>query len=178
MDLVLHPYASAYEIYVDNVILGHVFPPALPFSPVSTIPPMLHTHSFTYHPRCIMFLSQYFSFPCQYHSTNTPYPFIHLPPTLYNIFLPVFLSSSVSIIPPVLHTHLRLSSIFSEGQAVISMRTVKERISVWDIGGTGYKRTSITFFQAICALMHIVLALEVLEKKHVSRHICTDGQQF
>ena len=34
---------------------------------------MLHTHSFTYHPRYIMFLSQYLAFPCQYHSTNTPY---------------------------------------------------------------------------------------------------------
>jgi len=32
---------------------------------------------------------QYFSFPCQYHSTNAPYSFIHLPPTLYNVFLPV-----------------------------------------------------------------------------------------
>jgi len=57
-------------------------------SPVSIIPPMLHTHSFIYHPRCIMFFSQHFSFPCHYHSTNAPYSFIHLPPTLYNVFLP------------------------------------------------------------------------------------------
>jgi hypothetical protein len=28
-------------------------------------------------------------FPCQYHSTNAPYSFIHLPPTLYNVFLSV-----------------------------------------------------------------------------------------
>ena len=28
-------------------------------------------------------------FPCQYHSTIAPYSFIHLPPTLYNVFLPV-----------------------------------------------------------------------------------------
>jgi len=28
------------------------------------------------------------AFPCQYHSTNAPYSFIHLPSTLYNIFLP------------------------------------------------------------------------------------------
>jgi hypothetical protein len=28
-------------------------------------------------------------FPCQYHSTNAPYSFIHLPPTLCNVFLPV-----------------------------------------------------------------------------------------
>jgi hypothetical protein len=32
-------------------------------SPVSTIPPMLHSHSFTYHPHYIMFLPQHFSFP-------------------------------------------------------------------------------------------------------------------
>jgi len=44
-------------------------------------------------------------FPCQYHSTNAPYPFIHLPPTLYNVSLPVLQISPVSIIPPTLHTH-------------------------------------------------------------------------
>ena len=36
-----------------------------------------------------MFFSQYFSFPSQYHSSNSPYSFIHLPPTLYKVFLPV-----------------------------------------------------------------------------------------
>jgi len=56
---------------------------------VSIIPPMLHTHSFNYHQRCIIFFSHYFSFACQYHSTNVPYSFIHLPPTFYNVFLPV-----------------------------------------------------------------------------------------
>jgi hypothetical protein len=49
------------------------FSPSTPISPVSIIPPTLHTHSFAYHRRCIMFFSQYFSFPCQYHSTNAPY---------------------------------------------------------------------------------------------------------
>ena len=44
-------------------------------------------------------------FPCQYHSTIAPYSFIHLPPTLYNVFLPVLQFSPVSIIPPLLHTH-------------------------------------------------------------------------
>jgi hypothetical protein len=44
-------------------------------------------------------------FPCQYHSTNAPYAFIHLPPTLYNVFLPVLQFSPLSIIPPILHTH-------------------------------------------------------------------------
>ena len=43
--------------------LYKVFLPELQFSPVSIIPPLLHTHSFIYHPRCIMFFSQYFSFP-------------------------------------------------------------------------------------------------------------------
>jgi len=33
---------------------------------------MLRTHSFIYHQSCIMFFSQYFSFPRQYHSTYTP----------------------------------------------------------------------------------------------------------
>ena len=88
------------------------FSPRTSVSPVSTIPPLLQTHSSTYHPRCIMFFSQHFSFPlsvsfhhrsitihpptthttsvfpCQYHSTIAPYSSIHLPPTLYNVFLP------------------------------------------------------------------------------------------
>jgi len=67
--------------------LYNVSLPVLQLSPVSIIPPMLH--SFIYHPHYIMLLSQYFSFPCQYHSTNIPYPFIYLPPTLYNVSLPV-----------------------------------------------------------------------------------------
>ena len=52
-----------------------------------------------------MFLSQYFSFLCQYHSTIVPYSSIHLPPTLYNVFLSVFRPSPVSIIPPILLAH-------------------------------------------------------------------------
>jgi len=44
-------------------------------------------------------------FPCQYHSTIALYSFIHVPPTLYNVFLPVRLISPVSIIPPLLYTH-------------------------------------------------------------------------
>ena len=104
---------------------------ALQFSTVSIIPPLLNTHSFIYHPRCIIFSSQHFSFPlsvsfhhcsiliqtstthtvqcfspstsvfpCQYHSTIAPYSFIHLPPTLCNVFLPALQFSPVSIIPP------------------------------------------------------------------------------
>ena len=48
-------------------------------------------------------------FPCHYHSTISPNSFTHLPPTLYNIFLPALQFSPVSIIPPLLHTH---SSIY------------------------------------------------------------------
>jgi hypothetical protein len=77
------------------------FSPRTSVSPVSIIPPLLHTHSDIYHQRCIMLLSQYFSFPCQYHSTNAPYSFIHLPPTLYNVSLPVLQFPPVSIIPPI-----------------------------------------------------------------------------
>jgi hypothetical protein len=69
------------------------FSPSTSVSPVSIIPPLLHTHSSIYHRRCIMFFSQYFSFPCQYHSTIAPYSFIHLPPTLRNVFLPVLSNS-------------------------------------------------------------------------------------
>jgi len=76
------------ETCVLTVALGQISLPVLQFSPVSIIPPLLHTHSFIYHPHCIMFFSQYFSFSCQYHSTIAPYSFIHLPPILNNIFLP------------------------------------------------------------------------------------------
>ena len=54
---------------------------------------------------CDRLFSQYFFFPCQYHSNDASYPFIHLPPTLYNVSLPVLQFSPVSIIPPMLHTH-------------------------------------------------------------------------
>ena len=58
------------------------FSPSTSVSPVSIIQPMLHSHSFIYHPSSIKFFSQHFSFPCQYHSTNAPYSFPHLQPTL------------------------------------------------------------------------------------------------
>jgi len=128
--------SSLCESVADGGALGELFLPGLQFSLVSIIPPLLHTLSSIYHPRCIMLFSQYFSFPlsvsfhhcsipihpstthalqcfspstsvflCQYHCTIAPYPFIHLPPMLYNVFLPVLQFSSVNIIPPLLHTH-------------------------------------------------------------------------
>jgi hypothetical protein len=56
--------------------LYNVFLPVLQF-PLSVSFHQCSTHSFIYHRRCIMFFSHYFSFPCQYHSTNAPYSFIH-----------------------------------------------------------------------------------------------------
>ena len=81
--------------------------PSTSVSPDSIIPPMPHTHSFIYHRLCILFFSQYFSFPCQFHSTNAPYSFIHLPPTLYTVFLPVLqfpLSVSFYQRPTLIHS--------------------------------------------------------------------------
>ena len=50
------------EIVVHKVAIGQFFLPVFQFSPVSIIPPLLHTHPSIYHPHCIMFFSQYFSF--------------------------------------------------------------------------------------------------------------------
>ena len=52
--ILIHSYTT-YAVYC--------FLPVLQFSPVSIIPPLLHTHSSIYNPHCIMFFSQYFSFP-------------------------------------------------------------------------------------------------------------------
>jgi len=54
-------------------------------------------------------------FPCQYHSTNVPYLFIHLPPTLYNVSLPLLQFSPASVIPPLLQTHLHLHNAITRG---------------------------------------------------------------
>ena len=65
---------------VDRVAVGQFSLGLLHFTRVSTIPPMLHTHSFTYNPRYIMFPSQYFSFPLSvpFHQCSIP---IHSPTT-------------------------------------------------------------------------------------------------
>jgi len=75
-----HSTNAPYQFIHLPPTLYNVSLPALQFSPVSTIPPMLHTHSFTYHPHYIIFLSQYFSFPLSVplHQCSTP---IHSPTT-------------------------------------------------------------------------------------------------
>jgi hypothetical protein len=94
-------------IYGRQSNIGTGFSPSSSVSPVSIIPTMLHTHSYIYHQRCIMFFSQYFSFPCQYHSNNAPYSFIHLSPTLYNVSLPVLqFPLSVSFHQCSIHTYI------------------------------------------------------------------------
>jgi len=69
-----HIRAFHFSFMVDKVTQGEVFLPRLQFSPVSTIPPLLHTHPSIYHPRCIMFFSQYLSFPLSvpFHHCTTP----------------------------------------------------------------------------------------------------------
>ena len=108
--------------------------PVHQFSPVCIIPPLFHIHSFIYHWRCIMLFSQYISLPLSVSFPIAPYSsiyhprsikffsqyfsfpplsvsfphcsiFIHLPPTLYNAFLPILQFSPVSIIRPLLHIH-------------------------------------------------------------------------
>jgi len=65
---------------VGRVAVGQFSLCLLQFSPVRIIPPMLQTHSFTYHPHYIMFLSQYFSFQLSvsFHQCSIP---IHSPTT-------------------------------------------------------------------------------------------------
>jgi hypothetical protein len=41
------PVYVGFVVY--KVVLRQVFLPVLQFSPVTTIPPMLHTHLFTFH---------------------------------------------------------------------------------------------------------------------------------
>ena len=74
------PHNAPYPFIHLPPTLYNVSLPVLQFSPVSTIPPMLNTHSFTYHPRYIMFLSQHFSFPLSvpFHHCSIP---IHSPTT-------------------------------------------------------------------------------------------------
>ena len=111
------PSTSVFPCQYNSTIAPHssihlpptmykVFLPVFQVSTVSIIPPLLHTHPSIYHPCCIKFFSPSTSvFPCQYHSTIAPHSSIHLPPTLYNVFLPVLQFSPVSNIPPLLHTH-------------------------------------------------------------------------
>ena len=59
----ISPYSSIHPSIHLPSTLYNIFLPVIRFTPVSIIPPLLHTYPFIYHPHCIMFFSQYFSFP-------------------------------------------------------------------------------------------------------------------
>ena len=52
------PGSVLVSFVADKVALGPVFLPVLRFSPVTTIPPMLHIHSFIYHRRYLTFTTR------------------------------------------------------------------------------------------------------------------------
>src|SRR5215510_13108145 len=101
------------------------FSPSISLSPVSIFPPTLHTHSFTYHPPYIMFLSQHFSFPLSvsFHQRSIP---IHSPTT--NAVYCFYPSTSVfsCIIRPMPHTHLHLNTTVFRMRKGRSVGTVKQ----------------------------------------------------
>ena len=58
---------------VDKVALWQGFLQVLRFSPITIIPPLLHIHSFTHHPRNIMFLSPVTIIPPMLHTHSFTY---------------------------------------------------------------------------------------------------------
>ena len=98
-------HTCQYKVCSDQEALRQVFgrtlscPPSVPLRLCSILIHPSTTHSVS------CFSPSTSVFPCKYHSTIAPYSFIHLPPTLYNVFLPVLQFSPVSTIPPLLHTH-------------------------------------------------------------------------
>ena len=105
---IIHLPPTIYNVYhpARQFPLSVSFHQCTSVSPVSITPPMLHTHSFIYHRHSIKFITHHIIFPCQYHSTNAPYPFTHLPQTLYKVFLPVLLFPlSVSFHKCSIHIH-------------------------------------------------------------------------
>ena len=75
-------------------------------------------------------------FPHLYHSTNAPYPFIHLPPTLYNVSLPVLQFSPVTTIPPMLHTAFIFILLLSEGQTGKAWEPLNKAVVFLILGST------------------------------------------
>jgi len=99
-----HSAIAPYSFIHLPPTLYNVFLPVLQF-PLSV---SFHHSSILIHPsttHAICFSPSTSVFPCQHYSTIAPYSFIHLPPTLYNVFFPALQFSPVSIIPPLLHTH-------------------------------------------------------------------------
>jgi uncharacterized membrane protein (DUF485 family) len=118
------------QYYSNNAPYSLIHPPptpynaflrALQFSPVSIILPLLHTHSFIYHPCCILFFSQYFSFPLSV-SFHHCYIHIHSSTTHTILFFSQYFSfplsvsfhhCSIHIHSSTTHTKLFFSQYFS-----------------------------------------------------------------
>ena len=116
----LYSRSGHVAFVMDNMALGQDFV-STDVSPVSIIPPLLHTHPFIYHPRYIMFFSQHSSFPLSvsFHHCSI---LIH-PSTTHTVqcFSPSTSVFPVSIIPPLLHTCLHphvVPTRRSNGQSV------------------------------------------------------------
>jgi hypothetical protein len=58
-----NPTLLYFGFIAERLTQWQVFLPALQFSLVSIIPPLLHSHSFSYHRCSVMFFYQHFSFP-------------------------------------------------------------------------------------------------------------------
>ena len=90
-----HSTIAPYSFIHLTPTLYNVFIPVLQFSPVSIIPPLLHTHPSIYHPHCVMFFSQHFSFP----PFSTIPPLLHTHPSIYHPRCIMFLSQYSSVFP-------------------------------------------------------------------------------
>jgi len=110
-------------IVIDTSLCQHFsFPLSVPFHhrSITIHPPTTHTtsvslsvsfhrRSITIHPPTTHTTSVS---PCQYHSTIAPHSFNHIPPTLYNLFLPVLQFLPISSVhhsstPNLTHYYIR-----------------------------------------------------------------------
>ena len=130
-----HSTNAPYSFIYLPPALYNVFLPVLHFSPVSIIPPMLHTRT--------MLFSQHFSFQCQYHSTNAPFSSIHLPLMQYNFLSPSTSISPVNIFPTVLHTYLHIITARTRKSNGRSLEPCKKQCCYRKSGSTALQITSI-----------------------------------
>ena len=143
-----HSTIAPYSFNHLPTTLCYVFLPVLHFSPVSIIPSLLHTHSFIYYPHCIMIFSQYFSFPCRYHSTIDHYSLIHPQFTQYNVLLPcasVLPCQYHSIFAPYSFIHL-LPTLYNDFLTVLQFSPVSIHPSLLHTHSFIYHPHCIMFF--------------------------------